>query len=69
MLDDFGQTVNIAARVQGLAYAGEIWITQPVYETPGVPDFLADHGYAIEQQTAMLKGVREKATVYKCVAR
>ena len=29
-LDYFGQTVNIASRVQGLARAGEIYISQKV---------------------------------------
>ena len=35
-LDYFGQTVNIAARVQALAASGEIWMTEPVLAAEGV---------------------------------
>ena len=35
-LDYFGQTVNIAARVQNLAQADEIWLSQEVYDAEGV---------------------------------
>src|ERR1051325_11635557 len=35
-LDYFGQTVNIAARVQGLAAAGEVWHTDPILDAEGV---------------------------------
>src|SRR5262249_53437764 len=39
-LDYFGQTVNIAARVQNLAKAGEIWLTEPVFLAAGVAEEL-----------------------------
>ena len=45
-LDYFGQTVNIAARVQNLADADEIFVSQDVYEAKGVCDELA--GYSVE---------------------
>jgi class 3 adenylate cyclase len=35
-LDYFGQTVNIAARVQHQAQADEIWLSQEVYDAEGV---------------------------------
>ena len=35
-LDYFGQTVNIAARVQGLADAAAIFATKPVIDYPQV---------------------------------
>ena len=35
-LDYFGQTVNVAARVQGLAGAEEIYVTEDVFSHPGV---------------------------------
>ena len=35
-LDYFGQTVNIASRVQEMADAAEIWITEDVWRYPGV---------------------------------
>ena len=40
-LDYFGQTVNIAARVQNLADADEIFVSQDVYEATGVREELA----------------------------
>jgi class 3 adenylate cyclase len=39
-LDYFGQTVNVAARVQGVAGADEIAITEPVYAAPGAQDII-----------------------------
>jgi len=62
-LDYFGQTVNIAARVQGLAGAEEIYVTEDVYDAPGVRDVLS--GYAVTPEFATLKGVSEKVRVYK----
>jgi class 3 adenylate cyclase len=56
-------TVNIAARVQGLAEAGEIYITQDVHAYPGVPDAFA--GYVAQSEQAAMKGVSEKMGVYK----
>ncbi len=35
-LDYFGQTVNTASRVQGLAGAEEIYVTEEVFAFPGV---------------------------------
>lgn len=54
-LDYFGQTVNIASRVQELADAGEIWITGEVWSYPGVRELLGP--YRAEARTAELRGV------------
>src|SRR5574341_16904 len=62
-LDYFGQTVNIAARVQGLADAGEIYISEEVYTFPGVREELAR--YDIASQQVAMKGVSERLPVYK----
>jgi class 3 adenylate cyclase len=62
-LDYFGQTVNIAARVQGLADAGEIYISEDVYNFPGVRAALENCNVVAEQ--AVVKGVSEKLQVYK----
>ena len=47
-LDYFGQTVNIAARVQNLADADEIFVSQDVYDAAGVKDELA--AFPVEAQ-------------------
>ncbi len=62
-LDYFGQTVNIAARVQGLADAGEIYVSEDVYNFPGVREAIADCN--IIQEQVVVKGISEKLRVYK----
>lgn len=64
-IDYFGQSVNIAARVQGLAQAGEVWISQAILESPGVIEKLAEQGYQTEQHSASLKGVEQPTVVHK----
>lgn len=54
-LDYFGQTVNIAARVQALANAAEICISDEVRSFPGVLDLLAP--YAQEASMVEFRGV------------
>ena len=62
-IDYFGQTVNIAARVQALADADQIYISEDVYNFPGVREAVAHCDIASEQ--AMVKGVSEKLQVYR----
>src|SRR5260370_18983274 len=49
-LDYFGQTVNIAARVQNLADGHEICITQKVYGAPAVAGIIDP--YPVRKQQA-----------------
>lgn len=65
-LDYFGQTVNIASRVQGLADAGEIYVSEDVYTFPGVREAIAHCTIAPEQ--VIVKGVSEKLQVYRISA-
>lgn len=65
-LDYFGQTVNIAARVQALAQAGEIWITEPVLQTEGVSPLLKSSEYREEEHRVSLKGIGQSTIVYQC---
>jgi len=62
-LDYFGQTVNIASRIQSLADANEIYVSSAVYNAPGVAETLKAHHVTPEQ--ASVKGVSEKLQVYK----
>lgn len=68
-LDYFGQTVNIAARVQGLAGAGEILMTPSVFNGEGVHQLLAKQGRkrALKRDVS-LKGVGGSTTVIKLPA-
>lgn len=64
-LDYFGQSVNIASRVQGLAGADEIYISQDIYSYPGVKELLNDLKVGVEPVKAKLKGIQEEMTVFK----
>jgi len=64
-LDYFGQTVNVAARVQSLADAGEICISEALYSAPGVGQILT--GLKIVEFDAPLRGVEGNACVYRVV--
>jgi class 3 adenylate cyclase len=64
-LDYFGQTVNVAARVQSLADAGDICISEALYTATGVSDLLA--GHKIVEFDAPLRGVEGNACVYRIV--
>jgi len=64
-LDYFGQTVNVAARVQSLADAGEICISEALYSAPGVSQILT--GLKIVEFDAPLRGVEGNACVYRVV--
>jgi class 3 adenylate cyclase len=62
-LDFFGQTVNIASRVQGLADADEVYLTEEVFRVPGVKEKLAGLDVLTKEET--LKGVKRPVTVYR----
>jgi class 3 adenylate cyclase len=62
-LDYFGQTVNIASRVQEMADAAEIWITEDVWRYPGVRSLLDP--YPAEQRTAAFRGIEQPMTVMR----
>jgi len=62
-IDYFGQTVNIAARVQALADADQIYISENVYSFPGVREAISHCDIAHEQ--ASVKGVSEKLQVHR----
>ena len=66
-LDYFGQTVNIAARVQSFADAGEICLTEALYTAPGVRELLTGHD--VEEFDAPLRGVEGNARVYRITGR
>jgi class 3 adenylate cyclase len=62
--DYFGQTVNIAARVQGVADARAIYASQSVVENPAVARILEKGGVKPTSQRHALRGVGEELTLY-----
>jgi class 3 adenylate cyclase len=63
--DYFGQTVNIAARVQSLSTSQEIHITGPVIDAPGVAGILEKQAIKPIQKHAALRGIADKMVVYE----
>lgn len=63
--DYFGQTVNIAARVQGLADARAICATGPVVEHSKTTDLLSANGLRPVAQQRVLRGIPEEFAVYE----
>ncbi|HBS06059.1 MAG TPA: adenylate/guanylate cyclase domain-containing protein [Leptospiraceae bacterium] len=64
-LDYFGQSVNVAARVQGLAGSGEVWITDTVWNHPGIEEIVSSQRLSSEQREATLKGVGKPTRVVR----
>jgi class 3 adenylate cyclase len=62
-LDYFGQTVNIAARVQGIAEGDEICLTRDVHDAAGVAALLSP--FALAHDHAQLKGVGGEMEVFR----
>ncbi len=62
-LDYFGQTVNIAARVQALARAGEIVVTADVLSLAGAAELVTD--LQIESGDVELRGIAEDVRVHR----
>jgi len=62
-LDYFGQSVNIAARVQNLADGDEICMTEEVYGAPDVAGIVAP--YELTKIQAELKGVSKPMSIYR----
>ena len=63
--DYFGQTVNIAARVQGLAASRAIVVTEQVVENAGAAAILEKNGLKPELRHAELRGIADEMPVYE----
>lgn len=64
-IDYFGQSVNIASRVQGSAGGDEIYLTEEIYTSPGVPELLETNHRKIEAIRIPLRGIDEPVKIYK----
>ena len=62
-IDYFGQDVNIAARVQGLAGVNEVCLTEMVMEAPGVSDIVK--GCPASRDYQNLKGIGQKMEIHR----
>ena len=63
--DYFGRTVNIAARVQGLASSRAIHVTKSVVEDPNAAKILEISGLKPTMRRASLRGIVDETIVYE----
>ncbi|MFI5012461.1 MAG: adenylate/guanylate cyclase domain-containing protein [Hyphomicrobiales bacterium] len=63
--DYFGQTVNIAARVQGLAASRSILATEQVVDNPQASALLETSGLKPTLRRATLRGIVEEMSIYE----
>jgi class 3 adenylate cyclase len=62
-IDYFGQDVNIAARVQGLADVNQVCISATVMEAPGIGDIV--NSRSVSRKYEDLKGIGQKMEVHR----
>jgi class 3 adenylate cyclase len=62
--DYFGQTVNIASRVQGLATSSEIFATSAVVNDSRSSGVLAAEGLTPMSHNATLRGITNEVSIY-----
>jgi class 3 adenylate cyclase len=63
--DYFGQTVNIASRVQGLAASRSIVVTESVLEDPQAQVLLKSNGLTPAVRRVALSGIEDEVSVYE----
>jgi class 3 adenylate cyclase len=63
--DYFGQTVNVASRVQGLAASRSIVVTESVVENAEARTLLEANGLAPSRKIVALSGIADKVPVYE----
>ena len=61
--DYFGQDVNIAARVQGLADVNEVCISATLMEAPGVGDIVKSSSVSLERRARLASRCRDRTGV------
>ena len=62
--DYFGQTVNIASRVQGLATSQSIFVTGNIVDDPGTASLLQQRALKPVAQLAALRGIEREVPLY-----
>jgi class 3 adenylate cyclase len=65
-LDYFGQTVNVAARVQGLSHGNEIVLSEEMLRVEGARELLAR--YTVDSEAVELKGIHGAVRIHRVSA-
>lgn len=63
--DYFGQTVNLAARIQGVAEGGEVIVSEAVARDGAVPAVLRPVLKSLGRRVVELKGISKPQTIYR----
>jgi class 3 adenylate cyclase len=64
-IDYFGTTVNIAARVQGLSDGRDVMASEAIFREGDAVEYLKAKGWASEDFTTSLKGLKASYKVFK----
>jgi len=64
-IDYFGRTVNVAARVQGVARAGEIVCTREVWDAARDKATTAQHRFTVVEDAVQLKGISDAVAIVR----
>ena len=64
-VDYFGQTVNMASRVQGSAGGDEMLLTEETFQSDGVSELLRESGSRVDSERIPLMGIDEPLTIYR----
>jgi class 3 adenylate cyclase len=64
-IDYFGTTVNLAARLQSLAKAGEVTLSKSVAERPAVAARLRELGERVSGENVRVKGIAEPVDILR----
>ncbi len=58
-IDFFGNTVNLAAKLQAIAESGQVGMSATTLDAPGVREFVTTHGAGLAETSLTLKGMRD----------
>ncbi len=64
-VDYFGNTVNTAARIQGIANPQEVVVSEHVLEFDGFEDILKKYNVKVKKDKTPFKGLEGKHTIYR----
>jgi class 3 adenylate cyclase len=64
-IDYFGTTVNLAARLESLAHAGEITLAKEVAERPNIASRLIELGERVGEERVRVKGIADEVALVR----
>ena len=68
-IDYFGNTVNLGAKIQSMAGAGQVGFTESVYGDPDVRKFLEERKLLVEKIDFEMKWAKKTIPVYRVEVR